>query len=63
MHINSTLRLQQSFPLNSQNKKNKSKMKNLRKLSQLKEQEISPEVANNEKDLCSLTDLESKKEM
>ncbi|MBA7567441.1 hypothetical protein ES708_09153 [subsurface metagenome] len=48
--------------LNSQNKKNISKMKMLRNHSQLKEQENSPEAANNEIDLCSLIDTEFKKE-
>ena len=37
-------------------------MKQLRNHSQLKEQENSPEGANNETDLCSLTDTEFKKE-
>ena len=34
----------------------------LRNHSQLKEEDNSPEVANNEKDLCSLTDTEFKRE-
>ena len=38
-------------------------MKKLRNHSQLKEQENSPEEANNETDLCSLTDSEFKKEI
>ena len=38
-------------------------MKTLRNHSQLKEQENSPEAANNETDLCRLTDIELKKEM
>ena len=38
-------------------------MKKLRNHSQLKEQEKSPEGANNETDLCSLTDSEFKKEI
>ena len=38
-------------------------MKNLRNHSQLKEQENSPEAANNETDLCSLTDIEFKREI
>ena len=37
-------------------------MKMLRNHSQLKEQKNSPEGANNETDLCSLTDTEFKKE-
>ena len=37
-------------------------MKKLMNHSQLKEQENSPEGANNETDLCSLTDTEFKKE-
>ena len=36
-------------------------MKKLRKHSQLKEQENSPEVANNKTDLCSLIGNEFKK--
>ena len=39
------------------------KMEKLRNNYQLKEQENSPEVANNETDLCSLTDVEFKREM
>ena len=42
--------------------KNISKMKKLKDDSQLKEQENSPEGANNETDLRSLTDTEFKKE-
>ena len=38
-------------------------MKTLRNHSQLKQQENSPEGANNEIDLCSLTDTEFKKEI
>ena len=38
-------------------------MKKLRNHSQLKEQENSPEAANNETDLCSLTDTKFKKEI
>ena len=49
--------------INSQNEKNISKIKKLRNHSQLKEQENSPEAANNETDLCRLTDIELKKEM
>ena len=49
--------------LNSQNKKNISKMKKLRNHSQLKGQENSPEAANNETDLCSLIATEFKKEV
>ena len=48
--------------LNSQNKKNTSKMKKLRNHCQLKEQEYSSEGANNETNLCSLT-ANSKKEL
>ena len=33
----------------------------LRNHSQLKQQETSPKAANNETDLCSLTDLQSKR--
>ena len=60
MHINSPPRL---LILNSKNKKNISKMKQLRNHSQLKEQENSPEGENNETDLCNMTDSEFKKEM
>ena len=38
-------------------------MKKLRNHSQLKEQENSPEAANDEIDLCSLIDTEFKKDM
>ena len=38
-------------------------MKKLRYDSQLKEQENSPEAANNETDLCSLIDIEFKREI
>ena len=60
MHINSPPRL---LILNSKNKKNISKMKQLRNHSQLKEQENSPEAANNETDLGSLIDTELKMEI
>ena len=50
------------FPLNSQNKKNISKMKKLRNHSHLKEQENSPKAAIDETHPCSLTDTEFKKE-
>ena len=49
--------------LNSQKKKIISKMKKLRNHSQLKEQENSPEAANKDTDLCSLTDTEFKREI
>jgi len=49
--------------LDSQKKKNISEMKTLRKNSQLKEQENSPEAANSEADLCCLMDTEFKREM
>ena len=49
--------------LNSQNKIYISKMKKLRNHSQLKEQENSPEAANNKTELCSLTDTEFKREV
>ena len=49
--------------LNSQQKKNIRKMKKFRNHSQLKQQDNSPEVANNETDLCSLTDIEFKREI
>ena len=48
--------------LNSQKKTNISKMKQLRNNSQVKEQENSPEAANNEIDLCSLINTEFKRE-
>ena len=47
---------------NSQKKKNISKVKKPRNDSQLKEQENSPKAVSNEKDLCSLTDIEFKRE-
>ena len=49
------------FSLNPQNKKNIGKMKKLWNHSQLKEWENSAEGANNETDLCSLTDTKFKK--
>ena len=48
---------------NSHKKKNTSKMKNLRNDSQLKQQENSPKAVNKETDLCSLTDLEFKRDI
>jgi hypothetical protein len=42
-------------------KKNVSRMKKLRNQSQLKEQEDSPEGANNGADLCSPSTLSSKR--
>ena len=51
-----------AFP-NSQKKKNTSKMKKLRNLSQLKQQDNSPKAVNNETDLCSLIDIEFKREI
>ena len=38
-------------------------MKKLRNHPQLNQQEISPKAVNNERDLCSLTDLEFKREI
>ena len=38
-------------------------MKKLKNHSQLKEQENSPEVPNDEKDLCSLRDIEFKRDV
>ena len=49
--------------LNSQKNKNISKMKKLRNHSHLKQQENSPEAANNKADLCSLIDKEFKREI
>ena len=49
--------------LNSQKKKKKSKMMRCRNHPQLKKQENSPEVVNNETDLCSLIDIEFKGEI
>ena len=48
--------------LNSQKKKNTSKMKKHRNHCQLKKQENSPKTDNNETNLCSLTDIEFKRE-
>ena len=61
MHKSSPPRLQLAS-LNSQKNKNISKMKKLRNHSQLKEQ-ISHKEENNETDLCSLTDIDFKKEI
>uniref|UniRef100_A0A8D1HGA0 L1 transposable element RRM domain-containing protein n=1 Tax=Sus scrofa TaxID=9823 RepID=A0A8D1HGA0_PIG len=44
-------------------KKTTSKMKKLRNHPQLNQQENSPKTVNNETDLCSLTDLEFKREI
>ena len=44
-------------------KKRTAKMKKLKNDSQLKQQENSPKAVNNETDLCSLTDIEFKKEV
>ena len=63
MYINSPSRLQLLFSLNSQNKKNISKIKKLRDHSKFKEQENSPEAANNKTDLCSITDSEFKRKI
>ena len=49
--------------LNAHKKKNISEMKKLRNHAQFKEQENSPEAANNETDLCSLIDTEFKREV
>lgn len=49
--------------LNSQKKKNTSKMKKHRNHSQLKEQENSTKAINSETNLCSLTDIEFKREV
>ena len=49
--------------LNSQKKKNISKMKKLRNHSQLMLQENSPKADKNETDLCSHTDIEFKREV
>ena len=49
--------------LNSQKKKNISKMKKLRNHSQSKQQENSLKASNNERDLCSLIDTEFKREV
>ena len=49
--------------LNSQKKKNISKLKKLRNHSQLKELENSLEIANNETDPRSLIDIEFKREI
>ena len=48
--------------LNSQKKKNISKVKHLRNHSQLKEQDKSSKAVNNETDLCRLTYSEFKRE-
>ena len=49
--------------LNSQERKNTSKMKKLRNHAHLKQQENSLKADNNETDLCSLTDIELKREV
>ena len=62
-YIEVTLQDYSLVSLNSQKKKNISKMKKLRNDSQLKEQENSPEAPNNETDLCSLPDTKFNKEI
>ena len=47
----------------SKKKKTTSKMKKLGSQPQLNQQENSPKAVNNETDLCSLTDLEFKREI
>ena len=61
MHRNSPPNIQSDFPKHREKKNHK--MKKLRNHSQLKEQENSSEAANNETDLCSLTDTEFKREI
>ena len=61
MHRSSPPRLQVGFPKLTE-KENISKMKKLRNHSQFKEQENSPEAANNEIDLYSWTDTKFKRE-
>ena len=63
MHRYSLPKLQKLVSLNSQKKKNISKMRKLRNYSQLKEQENSAEVAKNDTDLCSLIDTEFKRKI
>ena len=64
---NRLARLQFGFPKFTENKTkmhtHTSKMKKFRNHSQLKQQENSPKAVNNETDLCSLTDLEFKREI
>jgi len=48
---------------NSTKKKKTSKMNKLRNHPQSNQQETSPKAVNNETDLCSLTDLEFKREI
>ena len=62
MHRSSLTRLQFGFPKLTEKEKHK-KMKKLRNHSQLKQQENSPKAVNNETDLCSLTDIEFKREV
>ena len=60
MHRNSLTRLQFGFPKLTE--KHNQDEEAPRKHSQLKQQENSPKAVNNETDLCSLTDLEFKRE-
>ena len=62
MHRSSLTRLLFGFP-NSQKKKNTGKMEKHRNHSQFKEEKNSPKAVNNETDLCSLADLEFKREL
>ena len=61
LHRSNLTRLWFGFPKLTEKGKHKQNKK-LRNHSQLKEQN-SPEAANNETDLCSLTDTEFKKEI
>lgn len=61
-HRNIPLRLQFGFPKLTEKEKHKQN-EEAQDHSQLKEQENSPEAANNETDLCSLKDTEFKREM
>ena len=60
--IEIAFQIQFGFPELTEKEK-KSEMQKLRNHSQLKEQENSSQTANNETDLCSLTDAEFKREI
>ena len=62
MHRSSLTRLQLGFPKLTEKEKHK-RDEEAQKHSQLNQQENSPKAVNNETDLCSLTDLEFKREI
>ena len=62
MHRSSLTRLQFGFPKLTEKEKHKQDEEH-RNHCQLKEQENSPKADNNERDLCSVTNIECKREV